>query len=742
MNKSKSVYPVYNFRIIILVLTIFDANIVFASVGNNEIEIFHNIMLIVLFSLIVLLSLAYILLFLKYQKNKKATKISVIKDDLQSINGSELFKSLNAANIGIVRYDVVDNIFYRDKRFYEYLGYDADDLKKFGTKLFSIIYEDDIKLVRDYHNNHKNINSDIFYRFKFRVYRKDRSLATLLFLGETTEFTEENLPKMIHGVFVDISNMEKLQSDNQRLEELLKLVLSEYGVSTWEWCRGSDKISYQLLSENEELDPLIQKIFNKEGDNYVIDLKTYYDIVHPDDINELVRFAQNYIAAADGKRVKTAYNQHKIIINNTIYTIYIRCKVIEYGEDGTANKVLGIAHNITDRINEYEAKSQSLKLEAIGSLAAGVAHDFNNQLNGILGFTDLLQRSDELKNNTFVHRYLQLIKDCGEKCEEFTAQLLSFAQKGREKLELFSIDLVLNNIVKMLEHTIDRSINIRLIFNAVNHIIQGDKSQIESIIINILLNSCDAITGSGEIVIETDGNINNYIDSIHSFRKYADKDIIVIKITDNGRGMNKEILDKVFEPFFTTKDNKNSSGMGLSIAFGIIKQHSGEIYIDSMEGKGTTVYICLPVNNNTLVFDNDIKQSEMDNADYNSKLFGKILVVDDEMAVRVLLKNYLTSFGCETILAVDGVDAISKYKKMKDQISLVISDISMPKMNGIETLKNLKKINPEVKVILITGYAENDDKVTYMLEHGAMALLKKPLNREKLYSGIRKALNQ
>lgn len=680
-----------------------------------------------------------IILALLFINKRNLKRLKKVQQQITS-NDSQINLYLNAGNVGLIKYDIINRIYYRDHNFYTYLGYSSEDIKAFDKNKFQILYENDIELIEQYHQQLLTDKDRKEYRIQVRVYRKDGLLATVLLLGEITEYTEDDLPQEMRGVIVEISNVDTTYEKNQKLEEFLKLTLSEYGVSTWEWSKKTGKIEYNFLSPENKLSNPIKKIFKIKDDKIKTTLEEYEKHVHSNDIESLRTFINNYKSARREDEIKTIYNQHRLIIDGITYTVYVRCRIVQFGEDGFASKILGIVHDITERITEDESRAQSTKLEAIGSLAGGVAHDFNNQLNGILGFVDLLQRTEELKEMEYVQKCLQTIKECGEKCEELTSQLLDFAQKGREKQEVFNLDQVINNIVKMLEHTVDRGINITTSYKIQNHRFEGDKNQIENAIINILLNSCDAMKDGGSVTIETSDNIDNISDTKVVFNKYKNQDIIIVKISDDGEGIDPAILNKIFEPFFTTKEIGIGTGMGLAVVFGIIKDHAGEIYVESKVGVGTTVYLCLPVNiNNT---QKTISNNEINDLDYNKKLFGKILVVDDEAPVRMLLSKYITSFGCEVVVAENGVEAIEKYKLMKNEISLVISDISMPLMNGPKTLLQLKKLDKEVKVILITGYTEYDDKVVFMLEHGALALIKKPLNRDKLYKGIRKALGQ
>lgn len=710
------------------------------NIECNDYEWFNGLIGIILVCVMIalIIALSYVLVLLG--RNKRITKELNEKQKLLADRELEMILSLEAAGIGVVKYNIETKQYYRDESFYEYLGYSLEDQSNFEMGIFNIIYEEDVPIVNKYLEELGDSKIEDKYSITVRVYKKDRSLATVLLLGKVTEFTEDNMPKMIHGVIIDVTFKNKIESENQRLIEFLKLALSEYRMSTWEWNRKGDVVNYHFLPSDNPLYTLAERKYNHSGDELTTKSGWYNEYLHPDDIEIKKKFNHKYQSMTIDNKSKKVNVHQRVIIDDNVFQLYLHAKAIEFGEDGVVSKVIGIVLDVTEIVKEEENKAQSKKLEAIGTLAGGIAHDFNNQLNGILGFVDLLQKMEEIKNIELAQKYIKIISDCGKRCEGLTSQLQAFARKSRENQEDFDIHLSIDNMVEMLEHIVDKSISITVELGALIHTFNGDKNLIENSLLNVIINACDAMDNGGSIKIETDNDIVKYIDKIPLFRKYINQQAIIIKISDTGKGIERDALQKIFEPFFTTKDVGKGTGMGLAVVFGVIKEHAGEIYVESSVGIGTTFYICLPTRGKVSKL--DVDEKDINNWHFNNKLFGKILVVDDEMSVRILLKNYLISFGCEVLLAANGEEAVEIYSTMKDEISLVISDISMPKMSGPEALIKLKEIDDKVKVILITGYAENDEKVVFMLKNGASDLLKKPLNREKLYMAIRKVLEQ
>ncbi len=697
---------------------------------------FYEIILIALIFLALLVIIILSVLFIKCKNKINKLEQEEIETEVE---GSGVEKNIFAAdNAQIIGYDTVEKRYFDETAIYQYLGYSETKIKELSGKLGSIVFAEEFFIFKEY--TQRVIQGDVSstYPLKIRVYRDNGLLAYLYLLGN---IREQQQNKIYYGVVIDNNYDESQQQKGHNQEEFLKLLLGEYGVSAWEWSREEEALIYHYFPENESFLPFVEQVCNKVDERFVASIFNYIEYVHPDDLDNLKRFVHNSFLRKKNNNDQVIHNQHRIIIAGITYTIYICGKIVEYDAEGYVSKIIGIAHNITERINEEARKADAKRLEAIGSLASGVALDFNNQLNGILGFVDLLERNEELQGNDTVQKHLQIIKSCAQKCEELITQLLAFARKSKEKYEIFELDAVIRSLVKMLQRSIDRSIDIELRLDAGYTVVEGDYSQLETALLNIMLNSCEAMQNGGKITIETDNLLDNYLGKIPAFNNLKNKDIVILKIKDTGKGMDSEVLDKIFEPFFTTKDIGKASGMGLSVVFGIIKNYGGEIVVDSRVGIGTTVYIGLPLKKGNKI-EKRINKTEIYNIDYNKKLFGKVMVIDDEASVRALLKNYLDSFGCEVILAENGLEAVRKYKAMYQDISLVVSDISMPKLDGSKTFAELKRINSEVKVIFITGYAEDNEKVVAMLENGAIALLKKPLNRDKFYNSIRSALGQ
>ncbi|MBI5027097.1 MAG: response regulator [Nitrospirae bacterium] len=371
---------------------------------------------------------------------------------------------------------------------------------------------------------------------------------------------------------------------------------------------------------------------------------------------------------------------------------------------------------------------QAQKMEAIGSLAGGIAHDFNNMLQGILGYASLLKM--KLSEDDPIYRPLDVIEHSAERAAELTKQLLGFARKGKYIVEPLNLNDVVDDVLKLITRTFDRTIEIKTTIDSGLWAIEGDRSQIENVILNLCLNARDAMPAGGILHIKT-SNIE-IMEETKPFAWMKEGKYAVIKVNDTGRGMDEEVKKQIFEPFFTTKEKGKGTGMGLAMVYGVVKSHDGFITVDSELGKGSTFTIYLPA------VEKEVKV-QAGGAEVRRLPCGEgtILVVDDEKAVRNLARETLNELGYYVLEASDGKEAIEIYEDKKSKIDLVILDLIMPEMGGKETFEKLKKIAPDVKVLVSSGYGI-DSNARNMLDDGAKGFIQKPYNINELAEMIKK----
>jgi PAS domain S-box-containing protein len=396
--------------------------------------------------------------------------------------------------------------------------------------------------------------------------------------------------------------------------------------------------------------------------------------------------------------------------------------------------LIGLIHVIRDITEQKELEDQlrhAQKMEAVGQLAGGVAHDFNNILTGIISCGNLLQM--KLDAETPLRRYVDYILDASQRGASLVRGLLAFSRKEM----LYSSPVDLNGIVAGLEPLIQKTvmedIGVRTVLADEVLTVMADKTQIEQVLINLVANARDAMSAGGEVTIRTE-RLNVGIDSAQAHGSLSPGMYAVMSVSDTGEGMDEKIRERVFEPFFTTKEVGKGTGLGLSIVYGIVKQHEGYIGIESQPGKGTTVKVYLPL------IPGELEPAEEEESVLPQGGSETLLFAEDDPAVRGIVKNLLEEFGYTVIDAIDGEDAVKKFAAHQDAIRLVVLDVIMPRMNGKEAYETIKGIRSDVKTVFMSGYASDVLQSKFILEDG-LHFLQKPVSPATLLRKIREVLD-
>lgn len=367
--------------------------------------------------------------------------------------------------------------------------------------------------------------------------------------------------------------------------------------------------------------------------------------------------------------------------------------------------------------------SLSEKMRAIGQLAGGVAHDFNNQLGIILNTSGIVKK--KYSNDHLLLDYINRILTAGRRSADLVSQLLAFSRQGKYSIEKINVHALIDEVENLLRHSIGKRISMTKELWATNPVISGDSSQLQNAFLNIALNARDAMPKGGNLTFKTEGiRIPNDAD-VAQFEKLADGDYIKIVIADTGVGMNEETKSRVFEPFFTNKKEKGM-GMGLAVVYGTVSSHRGTISVASDLGRGTAFTIILPLCGE--------KWSAPDNNDEVVDLKGKnisIMIVDDERDFGVSLAEGLRQYGFSVVYHQDGAKALRHYREAWKTIDLVLLDMILPDMSGEEIYAAMKKINPMAKIAALTGFSTNES-LRKILAEGAVDVLRKPQENHKL----------
>jgi len=470
---------------------------------------------------------------------------------------------------------------------------------------------------------------------------------------------------------------------------------------------------------------------NRNAYNYFgytqADLKrglTSFDMIMPADRD---RAKENAAKILSGER--TGINEYTAIRKDgTTFPVMIHSAPIF--KEGKPVGLRGFMIDITDRKTAEEERrklevqfQQAQRFEALGTLAGGIAHDFNNLLMNIQGNTSLMLF--EIDNT---HPHFELLKNIEKQVKsgaQLTRQMLGYARKGKFNVKPVDLNQIVDDSAKTFgrtrkEITIERKLENDLFS------IAADEGQVDQVLLNLYVNAADAMPGGGKLILTTQNQTHLNIKSDHYNPEPGN--YVQLTITDTGSGMDKTTLARIFDPFFTTKEMGRGTGLGLASVYGIIKSHDGYIDVESDQGQGTTFTIFLPASENGV--DNDAE------ADIRLiKGSGTLLVVDDEALVLDVAANMLEKLGYTVLKAYNGTEAVDIFKANHDKIKMVILDIIMPDLGGGAVYDKIKSINPDVKVLLSSGYSV-DGQAIELLERGCDGFMQKPFTMEELSGKI------
>ena len=401
------------------------------------------------------------------------------------------------------------------------------------------------------------------------------------------------------------------------------------------------------------------------------------------------------------------------------------------GRDASGGSIV-VVQDITARKALEDQLRQAQKMEAIGQLAGGVAHDFNNILQAILGYTHmiLLSLGPDDKNR----RKLEQVEKAGEKAAALTRQLLAFSR--RQVLQLGPIDLnrTIEDLLKMLHRLIGEHIELNLVTDSALWTVNADRGQMEQVLMNLCVNARDAMPEGGRLSIETSNvRLDDDYCSRHDWAKPGR--YVKLSITDSGSGIAPETKGKIFDPFFTTKEQGRGTGLGLATVYGIVRQHEGMIHVYSETGKGSRFSVYIPAGNQDA---EEISREEGDSA-----LGGHetILLAEDDETLRFLTTEVLRSAGYHVLVAVDGEDALGMFQKHAKEIDLLLLDVVMPKKGGRCVYEKIRTIRPDICCLFMSGYSKNAIHTNFILDHG-LNLIEKPFKVNNLLIKVRQELDR
>ncbi len=399
-------------------------------------------------------------------------------------------------------------------------------------------------------------------------------------------------------------------------------------------------------------------------------------------------------------------------------------------ENGHPLYIDGIIEDITEQKTLKEHFRQAQKMEAIGILAGGIAHDFNNILSAILGFSELV-KLDFYQGEDIINNIDEVIK-AGCRARELVNQILLFSRRADVKRDPLNVPLHLKETIRFLRASLPATIEIRQNIAAKDCSVKADPTQLHQILMNLCTNAAHAMKEKG-------GHMDIQLDEMKldedkhpEYKELIPGAYVRLTVKDTGHGIEPEIIERIFEPFFTSKIRGEGTGMGLSVVHGIVNDMGGFISVSSEIDKGTTFHVLLPKHEDKVI---DAPTS----SEIMEKGKGKILFVDDEQCIIEANSKILQEIGYEVETTASGFEALERFKSDSNRFDLVLTDMTMPRMTGLELSKKLKKIKPDIPVILCSGFS-SDVTPEMINESGIFAMVKKPMLSNELAEVVKKAL--
>lgn len=495
----------------------------------------------------------------------------------------------------------------------------------------------------------------------------------------------------------------------KRQRELLLKAQAIARLGCFEWNLSTNKLTWS--------DTLYQ-IFGVEQETFEPSFESFLSLVHPEDREQLQKEVQEALATRSSFR-----NQERIVRPNGSIRILESFGQVECDDQGAPVRLIGACYDITDRKRMEKHLAESQKMEAVGRLAGGLAHDFNNLLTVINGHVSLLEgaefRSQEDRES------LAEISEAGKRAAELTTQLLAFSRSVPEEAAVIDFNQVVRNSLRWIQRLVGERVEVLLELAPEDFRVEIDPSQLDRVIMNLVLNARDAMSEGGVLRVSTRARVIAE-ESILSPGSYVE-----LCIQDSGTGIPQEVLPNIFEPFFTTKERERGTGLGLAVVHGVVSRWSGHVDVASGVGEGTSFRIALPLSNEPL--SQRAKASEHP-ADKGS---GTILLVEDEKSVRRLVAKVLKAQGYEVLQADNGQAATQLAEKCR--YDFLLTDIVMPGMGGRELADQLRRKRPELPVLFMSGYSGEATDLN-VPGVGPVSFLKKPFSSRELPLRVRELM--
>ena len=551
--------------------------------------------------------------------------------------------------------------------------------------------------------------------------RHPEGLVGVLFLGRTEErpWTGDEIAAaeaIAGGLAVAVRHERVFRSQKELAGRLASLVDNVPGIVY----RGNKDWSVSFIGAQ------VERVTGHTAGEFLSGAVKWKDLVHPEDLDAIKRTFRE--AVREKKKVLRA--RYRARHRDGTYRTLADRRQIVYDEQGEFLHVDGLLLDITDLdVAEKQARTAQ-RMEAVGTLAGGVAHDFNNALTGIFGFAEMLRM--RLSADARAQADLDEILRCAERASTLTRQLLTYARRQVIEPVNLSLNSVVTELMKLIGKVAGERIETRTFLEEGLPAVRADRGQIEQVLMNLCLNARDAMPSSGKLLVET-AAVHVDEEHVRQYPYMKTGRYVVLSVTDTGIGMDEKIREKIFEPFFTTKGPEKGTGLGLAMVYGIVKKHDGYIHVFSEPGKGTTFRIHLPA----VDAPPEVRSTRGDEAVRGGN--ETILLADDDEAVRKLAELALREYGYRVLTSRNGEEAVEIFRK-ETGIALVLLDVAMPKMGGREACAVMRGTDSGLKAILMSGHAfdESPEQIPTVPE---IPFLQKPFGPVLLARKVREVLD-
>ncbi|TGJ98661.1 PAS domain S-box protein [Leptospira langatensis] len=518
---------------------------------------------------------------------------------------------------------------------------------------------------------------------------------------------EEGFPQYFAAQLQEISERKRSEKALKESEEKFRQLSETIDEAFWMKDAETQKLLY--------VSPAYERIWGRSMDSLFENPDSWLNSVHPDDLHLALQTIPK--KKEDGNK-----NEKFRIRLDDGAERWIRLRTFPvFGADGSFERILGVARDVTQQHELERQLAHSQRMESIGSLAGGVAHDFNNILTVILGFSSLLERNRE--NPEKILQSVEVIRKTAERGTSLVRQLLTLARKVESFFRPIALNDLISEALNIAKSTFPKSISIDSDIPLGLIKINADYTQIHQIFLNLILNAKDAMP--------TGGNISVSLRTAEDPLSEKGSKMALLEVKDNGTGMDEETKRKIFDPFFTTKEPGKGTGLGLALVYSILENHKGRITVESSLGQGTKFTVYLPVLSESKKEDPFFETSPKD----EKKDTRTVLLIEDEEMIRIPLAGYLSEFGHKLYVAQDGEEGIAAYSQHKEDIDVVICDLNLPKANGLEVLRKIRAQDRNLPLFLASGYI--DPKIKADLEEiGIKCIIQKPYHFESILKKI------